>query len=80
MLEATGLEAVKEGALQGIGAAFLSGLAVKRELESGLLVVIPIEGVQLKRHLTPAAPGTEFVFAGDEGVFWSLCKMVKRRL
>ena len=56
MLEATGLEAVKEGALQGIGAAFLSGLAVKRELESGLLVVIPIEGVQLKRHLTLLHP------------------------
>lgn len=56
VLEATGLEAVKEGALQGIGAAFLSGLAVKRELESGLLVVVPIEGLQLKRRLTLLHP------------------------
>lgn len=56
VLEATGLEAVKEGALQGIGAAFLSGLAVKRELRNGLLVVVPIRGVRLERRLTLLHP------------------------
>lgn len=56
VLEATGLEAVKEGALQDIGAAFLSKLAVRRELEAGLLVEVAIKGLRLERDMTLLHP------------------------
>ena len=56
VLNATGLEAVKEGVLHGLGAAFLSKLALGRELESGLLRVVPIKGVRLIRPMTLLRP------------------------
>ncbi len=52
ILEATGLEAVKEAVLAGIGAGFLSRLAVEREIQAGLLRVVPLPAAALVRPLT----------------------------
>lgn len=51
-LEATGLEAVKEAVLHGFGAGFLARVSVQRELDGGLLKVVPIPDVSLVRSLT----------------------------
>ncbi len=45
-------EAIKQMAISGVGAAFLSAFAVRRELASGELVRIPINGVDLRPQLT----------------------------
>jgi len=45
-------EAIKQMAINGVGAAVLSAFAVRRELVSGELVRIPIEGVDLRPQLT----------------------------
>ncbi len=42
-------EAVKQGALLGIGAAFLSDLAVQAELERGELAVVELAGIEMER-------------------------------
>ena len=48
--------AIKEGVLRGLGAAFVSPLAVAREAAAGLLATIPVNGLHLKRrfHLVVA--------------------------
>lgn len=51
-LEATGLEAVKEAVLHGFGAGFLARVSVQRELDGGLLMVVPIRDAALMRPLT----------------------------
>lgn len=59
MLEAKGVDAVKEAILQGFGAGFISRLAVKREIEMGLLIALPINIAGFRRPLSivhPAAP------------------------
>jgi len=45
-------EAIKQMAISGVGAAVLSAFAVRRELASGELVRIPIEGIDLRPQLT----------------------------
>jgi len=45
-------EAIKQMAISGVGAAILSVFAVRRELASGELVRIPIEGIDLRPQLT----------------------------
>lgn len=45
-------EAIKQMAISGVGAAILSAFAVRRELASGELVRIPIEGIDLRPQLT----------------------------
>src|SRR5579872_967579 len=45
-------EAIKQMAISGVGAAFLSAFAVRRELASGELARIRIEGVDLRPQLT----------------------------
>jgi len=42
-------EGVKEAVVSGIGAAFISGLAVKNELKLGLLKIIPVKDMVIKR-------------------------------
>ena len=42
-------EAVREAVIAGLGAAFISWLAVKRDCEEGRLVVIPVNALQIKR-------------------------------
>jgi DNA-binding transcriptional LysR family regulator len=57
VLEIGGNAAAREAALQGIGAAFLSRLAVAAEIDSGKLAVLPLRGSPLRRPfvlLTPA--------------------------
>lgn len=44
-------DAVKEGVIHGLGMAFLSERAVRREVDAGLLAVIPIEGLGLTRRI-----------------------------
>lgn len=58
-------EAIKGAVLAGVGAAFLSDLTVRREVERGDLVVVPVQGLsitrpfylvrQAGRELTPAS-------------------------
>ena len=45
-------EAIKQMVISGVGAAILSALAVQRELTSGDLVRIPIEGLDLRPELS----------------------------
>ncbi len=45
-------EVIKQMAISGVGAAILSAFAVRRELASGELVRIPIEGIDLRPQLT----------------------------
>lgn len=45
-------EAIKQMVIHGVGATILSAFAVRRELASGELVRIPIEGVDLRPQLT----------------------------
>lgn len=51
-----GAEALKEAILQGLGAGFLSRLAVQREVDSGTLVAIAVETRQFSRDITLAYP------------------------
>jgi DNA-binding transcriptional LysR family regulator len=59
VLEATGIEATKEAILQGLGPGFISRLAVQRETAAGLLVELPIRGLNLKRPMTLLHPAPE---------------------
>jgi LysR family transcriptional regulator, low CO2-responsive transcriptional regulator len=52
VLEATGLDTVKQAVLAGIGAGFLSASAVRREVEAGTLRVVPLASRALVRPLT----------------------------
>jgi DNA-binding transcriptional LysR family regulator len=45
-------EVIKQMAMSGVGATILSAFAVRRELASGELVRIPIEGIDLRPQLT----------------------------
>jgi len=45
-------EAIKQMVISGVGAAILSALAVQREVASGDLVRIPIEGLELRPQLS----------------------------
>lgn len=47
-------EAIKQMVMNGVGAAFVSALAVKRELVGGELVRIPIDGIELRPPLSLA--------------------------
>lgn len=67
-LEATGIEAVKEAVMQGFGAGFISRLAVKREVEAGTLVALPVAAPGFRRSMTLLHPGFE------------LCSQATRRL
>lgn len=51
-LEATGLDTVKQAVLAGLGAGFLSESAVRREVETGALRVVPLASEALVRPLT----------------------------
>ena len=59
ILEAKGVDAVKEAILQGFGAGFISRLAVERECAVGLLKALPIGAAGLKRPLSILHPGLE---------------------
>ena len=43
-------EAVKQAVIRGIGAAFLSSLSIQRELASGELIALKVEGVTIERR------------------------------
>ena len=45
-------EVIKQMAMSGVGAAILSAFAVRRELASGELLRIPLEGIDLRPQLT----------------------------
>jgi DNA-binding transcriptional LysR family regulator len=49
VMECSTSEMVREGVLSGVGAAFISTLAVERELESGVLDRIEIKGMRIPR-------------------------------
>ncbi|WP_084552409.1 LysR substrate-binding domain-containing protein [Bacillus cihuensis] len=59
------LVAIKQGVIQGLGVSIVSSFAIKLEIETGLLIAVPIEGVKFHRgiryvyhrssHLSPAA-------------------------
>ena len=67
-LEATGIEAVKEAVLQGLGAGFISRMAIARELESGVLIALPLAADGFRRSMTLLHPKVE------------LCSLATRRL
>lgn len=58
-LEATGIEAVKEAVLQGVGPGFISRLALRREVGAGLLVALPVAGLDLRRPMSLVHPPAE---------------------
>lgn len=55
VLEATGIEAVKEAVLAGLGAGFISRLALRREVAAGILVTRSL-GEAFRRPLTLLRP------------------------
>lgn len=59
MLEAKGVDAVKEAILQGFGAGFVSRLAVQREADMGLVMLLPIDADGFKRPLSVVHPALE---------------------
>jgi phosphonate transport system ATP-binding protein len=50
-LEVGTLVGVKAAAMSGMGVAFVSRLAVKDELEAGLLRVVAVEGLRIPRNV-----------------------------
>ena len=52
VLTLTGTEAVKEAVISGLGAAFVSELSVRREVESGRLICPPLHLPGLERELS----------------------------
>ncbi|WP_169311912.1 LysR substrate-binding domain-containing protein [Deinococcus maricopensis] len=58
VLHLAGAEAVKEAVLSGLGAAFLSDLSVRRDLERGHLVALDVPLPGLSRPLQALWPGT----------------------
>jgi DNA-binding transcriptional LysR family regulator len=54
--QTVGVEALKEAVQQGFGAGFMSRLAVRREVEAGILAAIPIDAPELTQHITIAYP------------------------
>ncbi len=73
-MEISNLEAIKQAVIHGLGISVVSSLAIKQEIESGILVEIPIKGIHFRRgiryvyqkgiHLSPAAK--EFIAMLDE--------------
>ena len=55
-VEATGIDAVKEGVLHGLGPAFISALAVRREVASGDLVQRRLEAPGFSREISVLHP------------------------
>jgi len=43
-------DAVKAAVMAGVGISFLSDLAVRSEVERGILAVVPVEGLKILRH------------------------------
>ncbi|GKU80497.1 LysR family transcriptional regulator [Paenibacillus sp. L3-i20] len=73
-MEISSLEAIKQSVIHGLGISVVSDLAIKQEIENGLLVEVPVKGVEFQRgvmyvyrrgtHLSPAA--TEFIALLDQ--------------
>ncbi|MGG1659726.1 LysR family transcriptional regulator [Brevibacillus sp. NRS-1366] len=73
-MEISNLEAIKQGVIHGLGISIVSRFAISQEVKSGLLVEVPINGVQFLRgiryvyhrgiHLSPAAK--QFITLLDE--------------
>ena len=55
-VEATGIEAVKEGVLSGLGPAFLSALAVRHEVAAGLLATRSADAAGFGREIAVLHP------------------------
>jgi phosphonate transport system ATP-binding protein len=53
-LEVGTLVGAKAAVLSGMGVAFISRLAVREELEAGLLRVVAVEGPRIARHVFAA--------------------------
>jgi DNA-binding transcriptional LysR family regulator len=52
LLTLTDNEAIKQMVINGVAAAVVSSLTVSRELESGTLVHVPVEGLELHPELS----------------------------
>ena len=52
VMELAGCEAVKRGAMAGMGIAAVSGYSVEMELRQGLLGIITVEGLRLERQIS----------------------------
>ena len=52
VMELAGCEAVKRGAMAGMGIAAVSGYSVEMELRQGLLRALPVEGLLLEREIS----------------------------
>jgi DNA-binding transcriptional LysR family regulator len=63
-LEATGIEAVKEAILHGFGAGFISRLAIRREVQEGVLVPLRVDGPGFVRNITLIHPARELCTQG----------------
>lgn len=50
-MEISNLEAIKQSVIHGLGISVVSSLAIKQEIENGILVNIPIEGVKFLRGI-----------------------------
>ncbi|GGJ47526.1 LysR substrate-binding domain-containing protein [Deinococcus roseus] len=61
VLELAGTEAVKEAVLQNLGVAFLSERSVQREVQTGLLVQLPVplQGLQREFRVVGGPPATQ---------------------
>ena len=50
-LQINHIDAVKSSIEEGLGVSFISNRAIDRELQSGTLAIVPVEGVNLRRPI-----------------------------
>lgn len=68
-------EAIKSAVVEGLGIGFLSRSSIRRELESGILSIIPVKNLQIKRKFHWALPG-----GGCSGAAAEFKKFAEREL
>lgn len=70
-LEIGNAEAIVETVAKGFGVAFVSRLSTARELETGEVVEIPVEGMELKRKIYMVRKSIDSPGHHPQEVFWN---------
>ena len=62
----TNTEAIKNAVIKGRGIAIFSKMVVEKECEEGKIVILPLEGITVKRNINMVIHRNKFVSAGIE--------------
>ncbi len=77
--ECTTSEAIKESVIAGIGAAFISSLAISREIRAGLLKTVNIPGLSITRDFYAVKQKNRTLSAAAQTLLNELCDKGKKR-